>query len=110
MPSPRELPVTASQLLFPLSLVAFVVFVLLAFQTSVIMNDRHEMLDAKSKQEKPLEQVQKVQAQLDALALGTVKLSKNGNKTAEAVMKHMEQLGISFTPPNATQAPAKSAP
>ncbi len=101
--------VTPAHLLLPLSLLAFVVFVFLAFQTSQILRDRDAMHEARGRQDKPLEDAQRVQAQLDALALGTLKLSQQGNKDAKTIIDRMKQLGITVNA-NAPVGGATSTP
>jgi hypothetical protein len=102
--------ITVAQVLVPLSLVAFILFIMLAFQTSQILRDRDVLHQQKSRQDKPMEDTQKVQAQLDALAVGTKKLAEGGNKSAQAIIARMKQMGITVneTKGGATPAPAAS--
>ena len=97
--------ITAGQLLFPLSLVAFVLFLLLAFQTTQIVRDREALHQARLQQDKPLEEANKVQAQLEALALGTKKLAEKGDKDAQAIIDRMKQIGITVGGAAPTLAP-----
>lgn len=94
--------VTVAQVLFPVSLIGFVLFLFLAFQTSQLLNERESLHQARAQQDKPLEDAQKVGAQLNALAVGTLKLSQAGNKDAQGIIDRMKQLGITVTPPSTT--------
>ncbi|MGE3623956.1 MAG: hypothetical protein AB7H77_08830 [Bdellovibrionales bacterium] len=98
--------ITPAQILFPVALVAFVVFLMLGFQLTQIMRDRQSMNEAMAAQEKPIEEVRKVQEQLNALAIGTQKLADNGNKPAKAIIERMNQMGITVNP----NAPGAAAP
>ncbi len=92
--STKETKITAGQLIFPVSLISFVVFIMLAFQTSQLLRERDALHFAKAQQDKPLEESQKVQAQVNALAVGTKKLADQGNKGAAAIIDRMKQAGV----------------
>jgi len=102
--------ITATQLLFPLSLVSFVLVVFLGFQTTLLLSDRAALQQLRMGQDKPLEQVAKVKEQVNALAVGTLKLAKGGNKNAENIIGQMKKAGIDIqdqAPPGAAgQQPA----
>ncbi len=91
----KDNKITTAHVLVPLSLLAFVVFVLMAFQTTQIMHDRTTLTQDRAQQNKPLEDAHKVQSQLEALAFGTKKLAQGGNKSAAAIIANMEKAGIS---------------
>jgi len=90
---------STSQILFPLSLLALVIFLSTAFQTVQVFRDRSVLHQVKTQQDKPLEDARRVQAQLEALAVGTLKLADQGDKNAQAIIDKLKQLGISVTPP-----------
>jgi hypothetical protein len=102
--------VTVANLLLPISLIAFVVFIMLGFQTSQILIERKALHDAKAQQVKPLDDSKKIQAQLDALAMGTKKLAEQGDKDAKAIMDQLKQMGISVGAPEQAGQPAAMAP
>lgn len=104
----KEFKITAGQLIFPVSLTAFVVFIMLAFQTSQLLRERDLLLTARSQQDKPLEEAQKVQVQLDALAVGTKKLATDGNKNAQLIVDKLKQLGVTIGAPK-SEAPSLEA-
>jgi hypothetical protein len=101
--------VSTTQILFPVVLLSFVLFIMLFFQTTQIMLARQDLVQAQNQQSKPLEDAQKVQAQLNALATGTAKLADNGDKGAAAIIARMKKLGLTVNangapPPNAMKA------
>ena len=103
--SPVNGKVTIAQLLIPVSLTAFVLFLVLAFQVTQIMRDHTVLSNTKTEQQKPLDQATKVQSQLEALALGTKKLAQGGDKNAQAIVAKLEQAGISIGGPQGAGAP-----
>ena len=103
--------ISTGQLLYPVALLSFVMFGFLGFQTMAIMDEHKGLKGVRTQQEEPLTQAKKVQTQLDALALGTLKLSEKGNKDAAAIIANLKKLGITVTPPKAEGAAAtKEAP
>lgn len=110
--SSKDCKLTPACLLLPVGMLAFVLFIMLAFQVSQIMRDRDSLNQVKQQQEKPLEDVQKLRAQLDAVAVGTLKLSQNGNKDAKAIIDRMKRMGIVVNSGNPASggAPAAAMP
>lgn len=106
--SSRDSRISTAQILFPLSLVSFVLFLTLAYQTTQVMRDRAVLHDAKQQQDAVLENANKVQAQLEALATGTAKLAQDGNKNAQAIVAQLKQAGITIGNQQ-QQAPAAPA-
>ena len=108
--------VTPSQILMPVTVLAFVVFVLLGAQFFQNMRDRDGLHQAKMQQEKAFEDAMHVQEQLNALAVGTKQLADKGDKDAKAIIDRMNKLGIKVNaPPGAgmpmgNRAPAGRAP
>ncbi|MDR3448325.1 MAG: hypothetical protein P4M15_00990 [Alphaproteobacteria bacterium] len=106
--------ITSGQVLFPLSLLSFVVLIMLAFQTHAMVNDHDALSKAKADQVSQLEQTEKVKTQVNALAVGTLKLSEKGNKDAQTIIAEMKKAGIQVggEPPQGAPgaAPAPVAP
>ena len=97
-----------THVLLPLS-TAFVLCLLLGFQATQVMRDRAALRQAMSQQDFPSLRARKVQAQVEALAMGTKRLSQSGDKNAQGIIDKLQQAGISVgTPPAA--AAAKPAP
>lgn len=95
---------TIKHLLIPINIVAFVMMLLLAFQTSQLLRDRAALRDNRMQQSKAFEDSQKLQSQLSALLVGTQKLAEAGNKDAKVIAGRLKDLGIIVSP--STAAPA----
>jgi len=101
--------VTVRQLLFPVSLMAFILMVLLAFQTSQILRDRDALHEARGQQDKPFAEAQKLQVQLAALVMGTQKLSEQGNKNVKPIAEKLKEMGV-LAGPNPSAASPENPP
>ncbi len=97
------------QVLCALTLLSFVVLMFLAFQTTQVMRERGVLRQAYAQQDKPVDEAQKLQAQLAGLATGTAKLAQEGNKNAQAIVARLKEMGITIAPPSA-EAPPMGAP
>lgn len=86
--------ITIRQLLFPISLMSFILLILLSFQTAQILRDRDALHEAKGQQEQPFAEAQKLQTQLTALVLGTQKLADQGNKNAQPIVNKLKEMGV----------------
>ena len=99
--------VTSTQVLLPVIMISVVVFLFLAFQTVILSQDRSNFDTAITQQQPTIEQVQKVKAQLDALALGMLKLSQLGDKDAMNIIAQLKKAGVNVGDPSApSSAPA----
>jgi preprotein translocase subunit SecF len=103
---------TTGQVLFPVALLSLVVTIFLGFQTTMLFSDRNQLQLAHTQQDKPLEQVGKIKAQLNALATGTLKLSEQGNKDAQNIIAELKKAGIDVSdqPQGQPAQPAMTAP
>ncbi|MFY9287683.1 MAG: hypothetical protein WAO98_04185 [Alphaproteobacteria bacterium] len=108
--SNKDGKISVTQVLVPVGIVSFVLFIMLSFQMSQILRDRQNLQAAHMNQSKAFEEAQKVQTQLDALAVGTQKLAGKGNKNAKAIIDRMKKLGITVNDNAALPAPAADAP
>ncbi len=102
--------ITTSQLLLPLFLLTLVVTIFLGFQSTLLVSDRSALQIARTQQEKPLEQLAKVKAQVNALAVGTLKLSKEGNKDAQNIVAQLKKAGIDINDQAPPPVPATGTP
>lgn len=100
---------TNLQILLPVSLLSFIVFLMLAFQATQIASDRVTLKNALAQQEKPLADAQRVQKQLSALASGTVTLAQKGDKNAKAIVDRLKQMGVIGPAPAPGGTPAAAA-
>jgi len=99
--------VTPCQLLLPIAITVFAFFISVAFQFTQILHDRTAMKDAFAQQAKPLDDTMHLQAQVNALALGTKKLADKGDKAAKTIIDKMKANGIQVNEgPGGAQAPA----
>jgi hypothetical protein len=99
---------TSGQILFPIFLIGLVIFISLINQTTGIIRERHNLNDAVTQQAQAVEQAQKVDAQVNALAAGTAKLADKGDNSAKDVVARMKKAGIVLGPQ--PQAPTTSKP
>ena len=102
--------ITAVQVLLPVTLLSVAMAGFLCFQTSLLFADRTSLHQAYDQQTKPIEQVAKVKGQLDALAVGTLALSKQGNKDAATIIAQLKKAGIDVAEPAAAPAPGPAKP
>ena len=102
--------VSPCEILLPVALVAFVLFLSLGFQGIQVLRDRDALHQFISQQDKPLEDSRKIQAQVSALALGTKKLADSGDRNAIGIIERMQKLGVTVGGPGgetgAVPAPA----
>jgi len=105
--------ITNTQILLPVFLLSFVVTLFLGFQTTLLVGDHSALKVARAQQDKPLEQLAKVKAQVNALAVGTLHLSKDGNKDAQVIIADLKKAGVDVsdqgTPPGGTAMPTAPA-
>lgn len=99
--------ITSIQALFPVALLSFVMTLFLGFQTSMMVSDRAVLQDTVKQQQQPLEQAEKVRGQANALAVGTLRLAKEGNKDAQMIIEQLKKAGIEVSDqPQGSAAPA----
>ena len=98
---------TSTQVLLPVLMLSAAIVAFFAFQTSLLVTERTAQTENHAAQEKPLEQVGKLKAQITALAQGTLKLSQEGDKNATSIIEQLKAMGVDIQPPG---APAPGAP
>lgn len=86
--------VTPSQVLLPVLLLSLTFAVFQGFQTKMLVSDKDSLNQAYTQQDKQLEQVEKVKTQVNALAKGTLTLSEQGNKNAQAIIDMLKKAGV----------------
>ena len=94
--------ISPSHILLPVSLVTVILFVSFGFQASQILEERETLRQVINRQDKPLEEAKKIQAQFGALAMGTKKLAMSGNKNAAVIVDRLKQAGVGFTDSQST--------
>ncbi len=102
--------ITPAQILLPVLLLSVAVAGFLAFQTTLLFNDRASLQAAHVAQDKPLADANKVKDQANGLAVGTLRLANAGDKTAVAIIDQLKKNGVNVQEnPNAGSAPATPA-
>jgi hypothetical protein len=102
--------ITTTHVLVPLALISFVLASFLGFQTSLLITDRDTLAKAHVQQDKPLAQVEKIKVQLNALAVGTLKLAQGGNKDAANIMSELRKAGVDVNDQAQVQGGQQGAP
>jgi hypothetical protein len=101
---------TLRQLMIPISLLSLTVFLFLSFQTMQVLRDRDALNVAKGQQEQPYQDSLKLKAQLNALLIGTQKLTDEGNKSTKVITDKLKNLGIEIKTPPPLGAGVTAAP
>lgn len=99
-----------AQLFIPVVVVAMTLLAMLAFQFSQVLHERGALQEAMMRQEKPLEDSQKLQAQVRAIVAGTVKLADGGDKNAKPIVEKLKQLGVIGEPNQQQQQQSQQQP
>ncbi|HUY68293.1 MAG TPA: hypothetical protein VMV79_03225 [Alphaproteobacteria bacterium] len=99
--------VTTANVLLAVGMIGFVLFLTLAFQFSQVLQARSDMHSAIAGQDKQLEGVSHIREQFNALAVGTLKLSRKGDKGAGEIIDRLKQMGIDVHMPS--EAPMGAA-
>ena len=86
--------ISAAQVLLPVSVLSLVLALSLGFQTSLLVKDHSALQQARTQQDKPLEQIEKIKTQASALASGTLVLAKQGNKDAQTIIEQLKKAGV----------------
>ncbi len=110
--SNKQGEIAPNQILLPLTLVSCAVLGMLAFNTVQMVQSHESLKQLISKQDKPLEEVKKIENQLTALAVGTKKLADAGNSNAQGIVDAMQKAGITINdkPNGAAGAGTPQAP
>ena len=107
MPAPR---ITTSQTLLPVLLLSVSLVGFFLFQTSVLIGDHRSLVITRGQQDKPLEQAEKLKAQLTGLASGTLKLAQQGDKNAQNIIDQLKKAGVNVLDQPAPAATGSSTP
>jgi hypothetical protein len=108
-----------SQMMTPITLLAVALLAFFVYQCGLVLQERKNLVAVETQQQDILKQNEAIKAQLDALSLGTLKLSEKGNRNAKVIIERMAQLGIRVNPDanvsemamqNKSAAPANAKP
>jgi len=80
----------------PLFLLIVVVLGYQVFQTVEVVSEINTLHQLRVQQDTPLSNINKLQHQVDVLALGTLRLSENGNASAIDVINKFKKAGITI--------------
>jgi predicted AAA+ superfamily ATPase len=69
------------------------------FQTWSLIEERGALAKVKEQQTAPLENVAKIEKQLDALAGGTATMAEGGNANARAIVAEFQARGVTISKP-----------
>ena len=78
----------------PLLLLALAMLVTLAFQCFVLISERETLTTTAERQNEPIEQAQRVRAQLQNLLGGAAQLAGQGNDNAAKLLAELKNRGI----------------
>ena len=86
--------ITVSNILLPTLLLSLTLAISIGFQTVLLVKDRDVLQDARTHQDQPLNEIEKVKTQANALASGVLKLAQQGDKDAQAIILQLKQAGV----------------
>ena len=83
----------------PVALLVVAVFLMVAFQTFVLVRERANLGAIRAAQEPNIEEATKLRVQLRDLAAATAKLADAGDVGAKSVIEELRRLGVNIKPP-----------
>ena len=86
----------------PLLLLAWTLVTLAGLQTYGLLSERDQLATALTNQAAPLEEAQRVRAQLQSLATGAADLAEQGNENAQRLIDELAKQGVTVNPSVAT--------
>lgn len=111
--APNTDKITTTQVLVPMTVMAFSLFLFFAFQSFQVMQERDNLKANMGKLDSALEQSQKLNAQFGGLVVGTQKLAGEGNAIAKDFVGRLKKIGVIMEPkaePMPVEAPAGMVP
>jgi hypothetical protein len=82
----------------PLFLIAIALVIWTGFQTTQLWKERKYLKTVLDNQNPTVEQAQKLRAQLDSVAKGTLQLANQGNSNAKIIVEELRKKGITINP------------
>ncbi|MDQ2697118.1 MAG: hypothetical protein M3Z21_17410 [Pseudomonadota bacterium] len=89
----------------PLALLGSALLLLVGFQTVQLAGERATLREILERQTAPLQEAQKLRAQLDSIAGKTAELAAAGNPNARRLLDELSRRGITIAPPTAGDPP-----
>ena len=87
------------------AVLSLALFLLVAFQTVLLIQARGNLVTTRAGQEAATQQSLRMRQQLDVLATGTARLAAGGDQNAAKIVEDFRRQGVTFTFPNGTVAP-----
>ena len=84
----------------PLLLIAIALVIWTGFQTTQLLRERKYLKAVLNDQSPTVEQSQKLRAQLDSIAKGTLQLANQGNSNAKTIVEELRKRGVTINPSN----------
>ena len=91
----------------PLLMIAIALLSWTAFQTIQLVKERTYLKTVFASQSQTVEQAEKLRAQLDSIAKGTLQLANQGNASAKIIVEGLRKRGVTINPDTPTVAPKK---
>jgi hypothetical protein len=82
----------------PLLIIAIALVIWTGFQTTQLLRERKYLRAVLNDQSPTVEQSQKLRAQLDSIAKGTLELANRGNSNAKTIVEELRKRGITINP------------
>ena len=86
----------------PVLFVALTLLFMAGFQSYHLVQQKGNLANLKSGQDRPLEESRKVRVQFNSIATGTVQLATRGNQNAAALLEQLKALGVTVDMPPAS--------
>ena len=82
----------------PLLLIAIALVIWTGFQTTQLLRERKYLKAVLTDQTPTVEQSEKLRAQLDSIAKGTLQLANQGNSSAKIIVEELRKRGVTINP------------
>jgi hypothetical protein len=95
-----------SMLQWAIMLLSASMFMMVAFETFILLQAGENLVRVRASQEKPVEQGRQLQKKVEDLAGRVALLAQGGNANAQRVVDAMARQGVKLSPPGATPTAA----
>lgn len=93
---------TGHSVFVPVLFVALTLLFMAGFQSYHLVQQKGNLANLKSGQDRPLEESRKVRTQFNSIARGTAQLASQGNRNAAALLEQLKSLSGTADIPSAT--------
>ena len=91
----------------PVLLIAIALLSWTTFQTIQLVKERTYVKAILTNQSQTVNQAEKLRAQLDSVARGTLQLANQGNPSAKLIVEELRKRGVTINPDNPPAKPTK---